>query len=289
MSYLNSQLNAFKSNLSSSSQKISNKRTVADPIRSTPSPAPSQTSTTSKHEAKRKRPETSTVVYSQPANTGTGKNIMTQMTYAVEYLKQKETPQTLPDLLSYLSLQYHGEDYKKSITKLLRSHEKIEFDPNGFNGQGSFRFRPKHNIRTGDQLIGYLQAQRTAQGLSAKELKDGWPNAEDVIRDLEQQGKLLVTRNKKDDIAKMVWPNDPTLITEIDDEFKGLWKQERLQSPTDIIVFLEKHSLQSTDRSRGAIKKPKVQVKKTKKPRKSGKMTNVHMVGVLRDFSHLKK
>jgi hypothetical protein len=45
----------------------------------------------SKHDLKRKRPETSTIVYSQPADTGTGQNIMTQVTYAVENLKNKAT------------------------------------------------------------------------------------------------------------------------------------------------------------------------------------------------------
>ncbi|MCJ1253347.1 Transcription initiation factor IIE subunit beta [Lignoscripta atroalba] len=287
MSYLDNQINAFKSNLTSSSSKISNKRTAVAPRTSTPSDASSQISASSKIDLKRKRPEPTTVVYSQPADTGTGKNIMTQVTYAVEYLKSKGTPQTLTDLLSYLSLQYREDDYKRTIGTILRNHEKVDYDRNG--GEGTFSFRPIHNIRSGDQLLAHLQAQPTAQGLNVRELRDGWPGAEEAIRKLEGLGKLLVTRNKKDDHAKMVWPNDPSLAVHIDDEFKSMWHKIRLPEAGVLADELEREGLTPTNKSRSLKAKPKVQEKKTKKPRKSGKTTNVHMMGVLRDYSHLKK
>ncbi|MCJ1414201.1 hypothetical protein MMC32_000526 [Xylographa parallela] len=289
MSYLDNQLNAFKSNLTSVSHKISKKRTVGAPATSSPSPAPSQTSTSGKHDLKRKRPETSNVVYSQPADTGTGKNIMTQVTYAIEYLKNKGTEQTLSDLLSYLSLQYTADEYKRTITTILRTHEKIDYDSSGCGGQGSFRFRPIHNIRSGEQLLGFLQSQTTAQGLNVRELREGWPGAEDAIRKLEDQGKVLVTRNKKDDHAKMVWPNDSSLAVPIDEEFKNIWHKIRLPESGVLADELERAGLTPTNKARGLKMKPKIQEKKTKKARKSGKTTNVHMMGVLRDYSHLKK
>lgn len=289
MSYLDTQLKSFKSNLSSSAQRIANKRTITAPATSTPSPAPSHASAASKNEVKRKRLEPSGVVYSQPANTGSGTHIITQITYAIDYLKQKGMPQTLADLLSYLSLQYKDQDYKSSITKILRSHDRVEYDRNGLNGQGSYRFRPIHDIRSSNQLLGHLQAQRTFLGVNARELRDGWLEAEDEIRKLEFEGKLLVTRNKKDDNARMVWPNDPTLTVIIDEEFKHLWKKTRLPEPAALADDLEKNGLTPTNKSRSIKAKPKVQEKKTKKPRKSGRMTNVHMLGVLRDFSHLQK
>src|SRR5438876_682263 len=43
------------------------------------------------------------IVYSQPANTGTGENIISQMSYAVTWLRTKEEPQTYIDVLGYLS------------------------------------------------------------------------------------------------------------------------------------------------------------------------------------------
>ncbi len=289
MSYLDNQINAFKSNLTSSSTKLSNKRTAAAPTTSTPSPAPSHASVSSKNDLKRKRPEQANVVYSQPADTGTGKNVMTQITYAVDYLKSKGTPQTLQDLLSYLSLQYREDDYKRTIGTILKNHEKISFDRTGADGAGTFSFRPIHNIRSPSQLLGYLQSQPTAQGLNVRALRDGWPGAEEAINQLESQGKLLVTRNKKDDHAKMVWPNDPSLRFHIDDEFKTMWHKIRLPEAGALAEELEREGLTPTNKSRVVRTKPKMLEKKTKKPRKSGKTTNTHMVGVLRDYSHLKK
>ena len=289
MSYLDNQLSAFKSNLASASTKIANKRTVAAPIKSTPSPAPSQASSAGKNDLKRKRPETSNVVYSQPADTGTGKDIRTQVTYAIEYLKSKGSPQTLSDLLSYLSLQYSTDQYKQTIKTILQKHDKVNYDPAGNNGKGSYSFRPIHNIRSGEQLLRHLQAQRTAQGLNVRELRDGWLGAEVAIQQLEDEGRLLVTRNKKDNNAKMVWPNDKTMNVKIDEEFKAIWHKIRLPEAGALADELEKAGLTPTNKARGIKVKPKAPEKKTKKPRKSGKTTNVHMMGVLRDYSHLKK
>lgn len=289
MSFLDNQLSAFKSNLASASAKISNKRTTAAPLKSTPSPAPSQTSTAGKNDLKRKRPDTSTVVYSQPANTGTGKDISTQVTYAIEYLKSKGSPQALLDLLSYLSLHNSSDQHKRIISTILQRHPKVVYDQAGFGGKGSYSFKSLHNIRSGEQLLRHLQAQPTAQGLNVRELKDGWPGAEQSITELEHQGKLLVTRNKKDNHAKMVWPNDPSLAVAIDEEFKNIWNKIRLPEAGAVADELERAGLTPTNKARGIKVKPKMPEKKTKKPRKSGKTTNVHMMGVLRDYSHLKK
>lgn len=300
MSFLENQISSFKDTLTSSSGKVASKRTIAAPsknisskpipLKSSPSPAPSsQTLIPNKQELKRKRPEPSNIVYSQPADTGTGKNIMTQVTYAIEYLKTKDTPQTLSDLLNYLSLQYRDKDYKSAIDTILRTHKKIEYEPKKDGGEGTFRFKPMHSIRSGELLLGYLQSQPTAQGLSVRDLRDGWQGAEDAINILEDEGKLLVTRNKKDNHAKMVWPNDPSLTVHIDDEFQTIWHKIKLPESAALADELEKAQLLPANKSRGVKLKPKVIEKKIKKPRKGGRTTNLHMQGVLRDYSHVKK
>lgn len=286
MSYLDNQISAFKSNLTSSSSKISNKRSVVAPPKSAPSPAPSQESSSSKHELKRKRPEPTNVVYSQPADTGTGNNIMTQITYAIEHLKRKGTTQTIDDILSYLSLLNREDLYKKTIAQILRGHEKVEYSS---REGGTYRFRPIHNIRSGEALLRHLQSQSTAQGVNVRDLRDGWAGAEDVINQLEAQGKLLVTRNKKDNHAKMVWPNDPSLIQSVDEEFQALWHKVRLPEPTDLVHELEKAGLTPANKNKVAKAGPKIQEKKRKNPRAGGKKTNLHMEGVLKDYSGMRK
>ena len=288
--FLENQISAFKSTLTSSSSKVASKRTVTGTSASAQSTAPSSQASISKtQDLKRKRPEPSNVVYSQPANTGTGKNIMTQVTYAIEYLKTKGTPQTLNDLLSYLSIQYRDEEYQRTVGSILRNHDKVIYDANANGGMGSFSFRPVHDIRSGDSLLRSLQSQPTAKGLVVRDLRDGWPDAEEAIDQLESEGKLLVTRNKKDNHAKKVWPDDPSLLISIDDEFKAIWHKIKLPDPGALADELEREKLLPANKRRGLKVKPRVIEKKTKKPKRVTKTTNHHMVGILRDYSHLKK
>ena len=211
---------------------------------------------------------------------------MTQITYAIEHLKKKGTTQTIDDILSYLSLLNREDLYKKTIAQILRGHEKVEYSS---KDGGTYRFRPIHNIRSGEALLRHLQSQSTAQGVNVRELRDGWAGAEDVINQLEAQGKLLVTRNKKDNHAKMVWPNDPSLIQSVDEEFQALWHKVRLPEPTDLVHELEKAGLTPANKNKVAKSGPKIQEKKRKNPRAGGKKTNLHMEGVLKDYSGMRK
>ncbi|PWY88398.1 transcription initiation factor TFIIE, beta subunit [Aspergillus heteromorphus CBS 117.55] len=241
-------------------------------------------------EAKRKRHDAD-IVYSQPANTGTGKDIMTQVVFAIEHMKSKGTPLRFSDIVSYLSLQHRANDqgYIQALRSILQVHEKVQYDPSGANGEGTFGFRPPHNIRTAEQLLQKLQAQTTGAGMSVRELREGWPNVEDTINTLEKEGKLLVTRNKKDDHAKMVWANDPSLIQVFDEEFRTIWEKVRVPDQQAVKEELDKAGILPTSKNKVVKQRPKIEHKKVKKARRSGKTTNTHMMGVLRDYSHLKR
>ncbi|KAL8942268.1 MAG: hypothetical protein Q9211_001470 [Gyalolechia sp. 1 TL-2023] len=289
MSYLQNKVQSFNANLGAVAGKISNKRTVAAPAKPAPSPTPSQASNPPKNALKRKRPDLPDIPYSQPRDTGIGQHIMTQITYAIEYLKTKNTPQSLSDILSYLSMQTREESYKSNVETILSRHEKVNYQPASKGSPALFSFRPAHNIRSAESLLAHLQSQHTAQGLSVKELRDGWPDVEDAIDQLEFDGRLLVTRNKKDNHARMVWPNDPSLHFEVDDEFQKIWSRIKLPEPGALADELEREGLTPANKHR-TIKKPmKAQEKPKRKARSGGKTTNVHMAGILRDYSHLKK
>ncbi|KAL9138069.1 MAG: hypothetical protein Q9175_000722 [Cornicularia normoerica] len=289
MSYLDNQISAFKSNLTSSSNKLSNKRTAAAPANATSSPAPSQASTTVKIDLKRKRVGQANTAFSQPKDIGTGSHIITQVTYALEKLKEKDVPWTWQRLGEYLSLHGREKGYGQALKTILISHDKVTYEKVDGKEKDLFSFRPIHNIRSADGLLGYLQSQSTAQALSVKDLKDGWHGALDAINNLEKQGKLSVTRHKKDDSARFVWPNDPSLFFSIDQEFKTMWQKITLPEPGALADELEREGLTPANKSRSVKVKPIKQEHKTKRARKGGKTTNTHMVGVLRDYSHLKK
>lgn len=251
---------------------------------STPTPAPGP------NDQKRKKHDAE-IVYSQPANTGTGKDIMTQVFFAIEHLKNKGIPMKFADIVSYLSLQHRANDqgYIQALRSILQVHEKVEYDTGGANGEGTFAFRPPHNIRSAEKLLQKLQSQTTGAGMSVRDLREGWPQVEETINKLEKEGKLLVTRNKKDDHAKMVWANDPSLIVHFDDEFRQIWEKIRIPDQQTVKEELEKAGITPTSKNKVVKARPKVEQKKPKKPRRSGKTTNTHMMGILRDYSHLKR
>ena len=258
---------------------------------SIPSPTPSTSSNTGKSDLKRKRHEgPNGLVYSQPQQTGTGQQIMTQIHYAVEYLKEKDRPMSFKDVLGYLSLKSATDQVRQTLRQILRTHRSVEYDKTGLNGQGSFRFRPKHNVRSADDLKGYLQKRSTAQGILVRELKDGWFGALETITDMEKRGDLLVTRNKKDNVAKMVWQNDPSLTQSIGPEFRTLWHSIPLPAnPDDLRTKLEQAGLKPTSAPKDTSATNGQNKKKKKAPRRGGRQTNTHMAGILKDYSHKRK
>lgn len=296
MSYLQNQLNSFNASVKESANRMPTQRRVATnqptPVSGASSQAPSSAPTpSSTNELLKKKRHDPDIVYSQPANTGTGKDIMTQVLFAIEHMKNKNVALKFSDIISYLSLQSraHDQGYVQALRSILQMHEKVEFDPSGANGEGTFRFRPTHNIRNPEQLLKHLQNQKTASGMSVRDLKEGWPNAEEGINQMEKEGKLLVTRNKKDDHPKMVWANDPSLIERFDDEFKQIWEKIKIPDPNVVKEELEKFGITPTNKNKVVGPRVVAPSRKAKKPRRSGKTTNTHMTGILRDYSHLKR
>jgi transcription initiation factor TFIIE subunit beta len=290
MSYLQQQINSFNSSVVSSAGRLPQQKRIigsSQPVSSTSS----QPTSTPGTPGPARRHEPANVVYSQPADTGTGKDIMTNVLYAIQKMKEKNAPLTFEDIVGYLSLQErrHDQGYVHALRSILQVHEKVNYDPSGADGKGSFSFRPPHNIRSEEQLLQKLQSQTTMTGILVKDLKEGWSGVEQSIDKLEQEGKLLVTRNKKDNHPKMVWANDPSLMHKFDDEFRQIWEKTKVPDQQQVLEDLEKAGMIPTNKNKVVKPRPKVEQKKTKKPRRTGKTTNTHMMGILRDYSHLKR
>jgi len=232
-------------------------------------------------DSKRKRPEENTT-YSQPAATGLGQEMMTRVHYAVEYLKEKDRPIKFDDIFKYLSIPPDRKDEGRRLRSALMSHPKVEFEQR----EGTFRFRPVHNVRSAEELRGYLQQQPTAAGISVKELRDGWPGAIAAIDFLEKEGNLLVTRNKKDNVPKLVWPNDPSLglSVAVDDDFQAYWHKIKVPDATDLRQELEKAGLTPTSQVKEITPVNGGGKKKRRINRKAGRSTNTHMSHILKEY-----
>jgi len=166
------------------------------------------------------------------------------------------------------------------------------------NGKESFKYRSVHPVTNGEELVAYLSRLETSQGISVRELKDGWPDCTSTIDRLEREGRILVVRNKKDDVPRTVWADSPSYypvvdptsrkVSKVDMDFVDFWSKTKLPaSENEIRAELERARITVTS----AVKEVKrMDVKKERKrvQRKNGKTTNSHMLGILKDYSNRK-
>jgi len=295
-SYLEKSAEAFRSNVMSAAPKVSNKRTLAAPPVSAPSPAPSNASSKGGDKDLKRKRDPIQVVYSQPQDSGYGTDSFTQVTYIIEFLKNKGEAKTFEEILQYLSKVNVPEQQKRTLAGILRKHSRIEWVPDSkLKSQswdsGSFRHKPIISVRSKEDLLGHLQSKADAQGVSVKELKDGWPSCEEAIAELEAEHKVLVTRTKKDNHARMVWANDPTLVHTVDDEFMRMWHRTELPGADELVRKLLDAGQKpaSEDPSNRPAVQPKQKEKKKRPPRKGGRTTNTHMEHLLKDYSHKRR
>lgn len=278
---LDKQAAAFARTMHAQTSFAGQRRTAAVPAPQAPAAPPTPPSKRKKVE--RMKPSAPPVVFSQPTDTSLmGQHILTQVHHAVQFLKSKESPQTTAQIAGYLSISI-----TPTLLDILKRNERITYDA----VNNTFEFKPIHNIRSAQALLSFLQLQTTAQGLSVKELKDGWSAAVDTIADLEDRGEILVTRTKKDNQPRMVWINDRSLDVEVEDEFKDLWHKVVIPPLAELPGELEKAGLKPTSVDPATIKKDvKANVQKGRKRavNRRVKISNTHMAGILKDSKDLK-
>ena len=274
------------------------KRTLAPP-----SPSPSVGSTTSMAAAngsstprKDRDAPAANIVYSQPAMTGTGDSVISQMAYAVSWLRGKDEPQGYQAVLGYLSATNRPDKEQEYFVEQMRRHPQIQWIPDPALSEqtwrsGTYVHRPTiPNVRTKTQLLAHLQKKTDASGVSVKDLKDGWPDCDAAITELENDHKILVIRAKKDGAARMVWLDDASLFHAIDPALKVMWSRVEVPSVENIVQRLvaAQQKPASEDPRLKAMQAPKVE-KKKKRVQRRGKSTNTHMEHLLKDYSHTKR
>lgn len=265
-----------------------------------PSPSPSIGSTTSAAAGTltpRKDRDTPNVVYSQPALTGTGESIISQMAYAVRWLREKGEPQTGHDVLGYLSAITRPESEQEFFVEQMRRNPHIQWIPDPALSEqtwrtGTYIHRPTiPEVKDKTTLLAYLQKKTDASGVSVKDLKDGWVECEAGINELEAEHKVLVVRAKKDGAPRMVWLDDPSLFHDVDPQLKLMWARVEVPSLENIVgrLVAAQQKPASEDPRLKAAQAPKVEKKKKRAQRRTGKSTNVHMEHLLKDYSHMKR
>lgn len=278
-------LQKFKSEMSESAARNASSARPSAPV-------PARTSTP---QPGNKRPRDSpamkpTMAPAGGSSTGSsaGAEIMTHMVYAVQHLKEKfPTAATLPDILNFLSLPSDLQKHTPLIRRALVGHDRIAIVPKheSPNGKESFRYNPQHPVTNAEEMKSYLATLPTAAGIPVRELKDGWPTCVPELEGLAAKHEVLLLRQKKDNAPKTVYPDSATFYVHMDDDFVDFWSKCKLPaSEAELRTELEKANLTPTSQVK-EVKKGNMHKKEKKRVnRRGGKTTNLHMMGILRDY-----
>ncbi|TFK36511.1 transcription initiation factor IIE subunit beta [Crucibulum laeve] len=249
---------------------------------STPAAAAASPSDTAESSSpkKNKRPKTN-VVYSQPADTGTGMNVNTQLVYAVNHLKSTHNPMRLQDIAILTETPI---DTDPVLREKFKAHDRIHYDPK----TDLYSYKHEFNFRNKAALLTEIQRQtRKGGGLSVRALKESWKEAPQAIEELEKEGEVLVTRTTKDGQLRMVFwneikPTDEAGGKPVEKEFNDLWHSLKVPNDVDLLKQLASEGLQVTAAESIVPKAPtgKKKGKRGGAPRqRQVRITNTHLKG----------
>ncbi|KAI2610095.1 transcription initiation factor IIE, beta subunit [Hypoxylon fragiforme] len=219
-----------------------------------------------------------------------GAHMATQMTYAVEFLKTKGTPKTFQEVIDHLTLQHIPESQQRAFMEVMQRHSRIQFIPalkSKANADqqiptwrtGTYQYKAKlPGVTNKLKLLEYLQQKKDASCTLVKDIKDGWPNCDMAIDQLEKEHKILAVRTKKDNHPRYVWLDRPELHHEVDTEFQVMWFQEKLPSADDMPKMLNALGQKATSEPKNPDHMAQKQPSKRKKgARPQRKFENEHM------------
>lgn len=230
--------------------------------------------------AKKKRPKTN-IVYSQPADTGTGTNVNTQLVYAIDHLKSTHNPMRLQDIAIVTNTPLETDAV---LLEKFKSHDRILWDPK----TDLYSYRHEFSFRNKAALLTEIQRQtRKGGGIPVRALKESWKEAPLAIEELEKEGDVLVTRTVKDGQLRMVFwneikPDDESGGKQVEKEFFDLWHSLKVPNDVDLLRALHAEGLQATAEEMPIPKAPSNVKKKGKRsaPRqRQAKITNTHLKG----------
>jgi len=250
---------------------------IASAAGSAASSAYSSDAEDSARQKKKKQRPKQDVVFSQPADTGTGSHINTQLVYAVRALKDHGNPIRLEDLAiqSNLPLNTNSELYDMFL-----QHDRVIHDTKS----NTYSYKPDFNIRNKEQLLTEITRHyKRGGGMSVKVIRESWPSALPAIEELAARGDVIVTRTTKDNTPRMVFFNEVSADQgggPIDKEFQDIWHAQRVPDEDIIMSELQSFgqqtaSVEAAPKFSGGIRKKGK--KGAAKPNRRIKITNTHL------------
>ncbi|KAH3685876.1 hypothetical protein WICPIJ_003165 [Wickerhamomyces pijperi] len=215
----------------------------------------------------------------KPAYDTTGSHLSTKLLLAVEYIKGKSTAISVDTLLSYLSI--NNPEQRTKLLSLVKNLDKINYNEE----DQTLEYATFNNIKTKQQLLEYLRIPGPFKGTSVKELKDGWTECLDIIKELEDEGNILVLKTKKDNQPRLIWANTAGKLGLVDEEFVTSWKSVKLPERAELPNLLKQKGLKPASVDPATVKNISDAASQKKRKARKGKITNTHMTGILKDYS----
>lgn len=259
-----------------------------------PSPSPSNASASGAPKRKRAAdPSKPTAVQQmQRRQPTTNLEILAQMRVAEKYLQDKGKPCTFTEIVNYLSIQNADEVTLRTFAAVMKRNmpdDKIKYNPPATsNGEGTYEYNPTYPIRNKEDLTAYLQNQTHAIGIKVEELKDGWKDCAPIIDNMGGTGELLVTYDKQRK-PRVIWQDDKTLANEIPSDIFAEWHAIRIPDDTEELRNKLLAAGQIPSSAARKVVAAKTGKTKRKAARRGGRTTNVHMQGILKDYSNNRK
>jgi transcription initiation factor TFIIE subunit beta len=255
-----------------------------------PKPKPAVSASTLGSKRKRDLAPSFAIRTTAPGIKGSGTELLTHVSYTVDYLKERKCELSFQDIINYLSVQMSNESALNKFKHILqRAVGQVQYNPKGLNGVGSYKYKPVIPVENADDLKRYLQRRSHSIGVKFDDIKDGWPNALQGVNAMAEAGELLVARDKRD-MPRAVWQSDSSLKREVADELKDAWHRIKMPTnPDDVREKLESAGLKPTSAPRQAVKATQYKDNRKRGPRKGGRQTNTHISHLLKDFSDRRK
>lgn len=246
--------------------------------------------------------------------TGQG-NLTMKLMSSSDYIKSKDREVPVFELETSLGFKVDSQ-----LLKCLSNVDRIQYNP----ATSSFQYLSLHNIKTGEDLLNVLRNQPAYIGLSVKQLKDGWNNCLPTLADLEKKNEIIIHKTKKDNSPRHIWLNfdklpirvyngvqsiqswqivaghlthgsngvsstndAATKVKSLDMIFYEMWNAVSIPNHEDLVKLLLENGLKPTNAESESNKSKKVASVKERKQKRTrrGKITNIHMKGILKDYS----
>lgn len=278
---LASQLTAFKRSLKRVSANMPVQRRTASKPRRRPSSSSKRASDEkATQKKKRQRKNTDSLSDYSGNSQDAGSSLSIRLMTVSDFIKGSDKPVTIHELEQRMNIHMDPQ-----LLKCLSNVDRIKYNPMN----KTLEYLSLHNIKTADDLMKVLENQPTFQGLSVKQLRDGWNGCLPTISKLEKEKKIIVHKTKKENAPRHIWLNFENLQVggRVDKEFYDMWGKVVVPKGTDLVKALIKNGMKPTNVDPESLKNkkpPPIQRRKQKKPRR-GKITNIHMKGILKDYS----